>query len=38
MWSKVGFRKANVGQKGREKKSGSGCSVRVKGSRGLACI
>lgn len=37
-WSKVGFRKANVVQEGRKKKSGNGCSVRVKGSRGVAWI
>lgn len=35
--SKVGFRKANVVQEGREK-SGGDCSVRVRGSRGLAWI
>lgn len=36
--SKVSFRKANVVQESREKKSGNGCSVRVEGSRGLAWI
>lgn len=36
--SKEGLRKANVVQEGREKKSESGCSIKAKGSRGLAWL